>query len=262
MFEASSILFPRKTMQTHLIFRPFLFYTLVCLVFLTRSPSLTLQIGPYLGIAAAVYGYDPIVELLCCIPMHVHDTNHKQLRSGERAVAALRVALHSLRDRYADIAGRGPRADFPFRDFYEDADRNVHAFTYDRDIDEKRVFRVLENGTPLCVKFTTRYSAQAHQFAQAAGFAPALRAVNMFYDWIMIVMEDKAAEYSNTMWDMKHGNEAEKETGKRKGKGKAPIRAKPAVSLEEAQAQVRAKLELLHQGGFVVALQAFCATYL
>ncbi|RPD55559.1 hypothetical protein L226DRAFT_614727 [Lentinus tigrinus ALCF2SS1-7] len=196
---------------------------------------LVLHLGPFLAIAAAVYGDDPIVELLCCIPLHIHDTHDSQLQAGERALAALRVALHSLRDRYSNIVDeRVPRADFPFRDYYKDSDHNVHSFTYERDIDKKRVFRVIDkNGTPLCVKFSKR-------------FAPALRAVNKVHDWIMIVMEDKTAQYSNTMWDVKHRKDAPE-----KGKGKGKEKAKPAVSMEAALEQVRTKLGVLHDGGFV-----------
>ncbi|KAI0708169.1 hypothetical protein C8T65DRAFT_576351 [Cerioporus squamosus] len=222
---------------------------------------IVLHFGPYLAIAAAVYGDDPIVELLCCIPLHVHSTNDAQLEAGERALAALRVALHSLRDRYSKITdGRGPRADFPFRDFYEVDNLAPQVFKYDRAIDKKRVFRVFHDGTPLCVKFTKRYSAEAHRLAHNAGFAPALRAVNTVHDWIMIVMEDKTAEYSNTMWDIKHPKEAEqgedkgREKGKRKRKASDSIalpRGKPALSLEAAQEQVKNKLGLLHDKGFV-----------
>ena len=145
----------------------------------------------------------------------------------------------------------------PFRDFYEDSEGNRHAITYDRhaitydsDIDKKRVFRVFDsNGKPLCVKFSKRYSKEAHEFAHAAGFAPALLAVNEFLYWIMIVMEDVSATYSNTMWDIKYWKE-EKGKGKEKD-STAPPRAKPAVSLEAAQQQVRTRLGELHDGGFV-----------
>ena len=215
--------------------------------------------GPFISIAAAVYGEDPIVEPLCFIPLHVHETNEAQLRAGERAIAALRVALHSLLERYTSdiVDGHGPRADFPFRGFYEDSEGNRHAITYDGDIDKKRVFRVFDSdGTPLRVKFSTRYSKEAHEFAHAAGFTPALLAVNEFYDWIMIVMGDVSAKYSSTMWNIKY-RKAEKGKGKKeKGRRKesdstAPLRARPAVSLEVAQQQVRTRLGVLHDGGFV-----------
>ncbi|KAI0808232.1 hypothetical protein C8Q74DRAFT_1189856 [Fomes fomentarius] len=198
---------------------------------------LVLHIGPYLAIAAAVYGCDPIVEHICCIPLHAHLTNDPELAAGERAIAALRVALHSLQERYPVMPPeRGPRADFPFRNFYVDDSGTRHEFTYVSSIGSRRAFRVVEDGTPLCVKFSKRYSLEAHKTACDAGIAPALRAVNAVCDWIMIVMDDITAEYSNTMWDIKY-------SGKKK----------PAVSLEEVQKQVEAKLKVLHAKGLVHA---------
>lgn len=148
---------------------------------------------------------------------------------------------------------RGPRADFPFRNFYVDDGGTRHHFTYVSSIGSRRVFRVVEDGTPLCVKFSKRYSSEAHKAACDAGIAPALRAVNAVCDWIMIVMDDITAEYSNTMWDIKYrGKKAG--TGKRKAKPQeehaAQPRVKPAVSLEEVQKQVEAILKVLHAKGW------------
>ncbi|RDX53028.1 hypothetical protein OH76DRAFT_1399616 [Lentinus brumalis] len=218
---------------------------------------LVLHFGAYLAVAAAVYGNEPNVEHLCCIPLHAHTTNEAELRAGERALTALRVALHSLRERYPTMPiKRGPRADFPFRDFYAELDGTPHPFEYISAIDDKRIFRVSEGGTRLCVKFSKRYSTEAHEVAHAAGFAPKLIAMNMVYDWIMVVMEDKSDEYSNTMWDIKRAKIGEKrEEEAKKGKKKAAEKEKafhtPAFSLEEAQDEVKAKLAHLHDKGFV-----------
>ncbi|KAI0363500.1 hypothetical protein BV20DRAFT_1039904 [Pilatotrama ljubarskyi] len=145
---------------------------------------LVVHFGLYLGIAAAVYGEDPIVELLCCIPMHVHDTKEAQLK---------RESGHP----------------------------------------------VFENGTPLCVKFSKRYSVAAHGFAHETGFALALRAVDKVYDWIMVVMEDVTARYSNTMWNIK----------RLKGLGKG--KSTPGVTVDAGRAEVRKMHARLHEGGFV-----------
>ncbi|RPD55077.1 hypothetical protein L227DRAFT_475335, partial [Lentinus tigrinus ALCF2SS1-6] len=99
---------------------------------------IVLHCGPYVGIAAAVYGDNPSAELLCCIPLQVHSTNDAQLEAGERAIAALRVAIHDLHRRYSTITDtRGPRADFPFRTFYKDLNGISHQFTYEEAIDDK-----------------------------------------------------------------------------------------------------------------------------
>lgn len=215
-----------------------------------RSP-VSKQQGPYLAIAAATYTVDPNVELLCCIPLHVHPTNVTQLAAGERALAALRVALHSLKSRYSTLhTTRRTPGLFPFRDYYyEDDDkggRHKFEFTYVEAIDGKRIFRAkLEDGSgaPLCVKFCTRYSADAHRAAHRAGFAPALHAVNDVYGWTMVVMDDVSADYSNTMYDLHEAKESDKRT--------ALLVAEPAVSIAAARAQVKEKLAELHNVDYV-----------
>ncbi len=230
----------------------------MCVSLHQYSQPFTSRIGAYLAVAAAVYGNEPNVEHLCCIPLHAHTTNEAELAAGERALTALRVALYSLRERYPTMPiERGPRADFPFRDFYTGSDDTPHQFEYVSAIDDKRIFRVSENGTRLCVKFSKRYSVEAHKVAHAAGFAPKLIAMNMVYDWIMVVMEDKTEEYSNTMWDIKRAKSEEKGKTKTKGKKKAAEKQAvepfhtPALSLEEARDEVKAKLTHLHDEGFV-----------
>lgn len=196
-----------------------------------------------------MYGCDPIVEHLCCIPLHVHPTNEEALAAGDRAIAALRVALHSLQERYSALPERGPRADFPFRNFYVDDSGTRHEFTYVSSIDEiQRVFRVVENGTPLRVKFCSKREALKLPMAYDAGSAPALRAMNEVYDWVMIVMDD-----NDTTWDVKC---VEKWKGRnlKSEKGRHAVRSltKPTLSFEEVQKQVEAKLKVLRDIGFVV----------
>ncbi|KAI0737465.1 hypothetical protein C8Q80DRAFT_324160 [Daedaleopsis nitida] len=203
---------------------------------------LVMHFGPYLAIAAGTYTDAPNVEHLCCIPLHVHPTNTTQLEAGERALAALRVALHSLRMRYPDLPmTRRPPAEFPFRDYYyvDDADgvRHTYEFTYVEAIAGKRIFRAkLADGTPLCVKFCTRYSADAHRAAHKAHFAPALRAVNQVYAWIMVVMDDVSEDYTNTMHDLC-------------AREQTPVA--PAVPPATVRILVKEKLAELHAAGLV-----------
>ncbi|EJF56104.1 hypothetical protein DICSQDRAFT_175214 [Dichomitus squalens LYAD-421 SS1] len=179
---------------------------------------------------------EPSSEVVGCVPLHVHDTKLAELEAGDRLLAALRIAVHTLRERYPDIANsRRSLAHFPFREFYVD-DRGVrHEFTYLTAIDEKRVFRVetLDTETSrLVVKFSRQYSEAAHRAAHALGLAPALHAVNKVYDWYMIVMEDMPTGYT-TMWDLKRESSS------------------AAMSLEGAQDTIKTKLAELHRGGFV-----------
>ncbi|KAI0746305.1 hypothetical protein C8Q80DRAFT_1235011 [Daedaleopsis nitida] len=204
---------------------------------------LVMHFGPYLAIAAATYTDVPIIEHLCCISLHVHSTNVAELEAGERAVAALRVAVQSLEVRCPTLHTQAQRGDFPFRNFYvDDADgHTTHHFTYVQSIGAKRVYRVRRDDDKLlCIKFSTRYSAEAHRRAHALKFAPALHAVNQVDDWIMIVMDDMCKEYTSTMYDL-HNNEAKD----------IPVRCEPAVSLNEAGPMVEEKLRALHEAGFV-----------
>ncbi|KAI9064172.1 hypothetical protein FKP32DRAFT_1591594 [Trametes sanguinea] len=202
---------------------------------------LVLNFGPYLAIAGAVHGPEPNVEHICCIPLHMHSTNLAQIKIGQRAIAALRIAASELQRRYPTLhTTRVPRADFPFIDSYEDESGRRHTFTYLAAIEEdKRVFQVRreEDDTLLCVKFSSRYSADAHRAGYAVGLAPALLAINAVYDWIVIVMNDLSAGYSN-LWDLKRRKEGE-------------VLAKPSAPLEEIQEKVLAGLALLHERGFV-----------
>lgn len=176
----------------------------------------------------------------------MHSTNLAQLEAGERAIAALRVAVHSLLVRYPDLPKRTHRGDFPFRNFWvdESGDQHIHYFTYIKAIDNKRIFRVEsddEHHTKLCIKFSTRYSADAHRKAHELGFAPALLAVNRVDDWFMVIMDDVSAEYASTLYDVARAED---------GDGHSLLHT-PAVSLDAAQALVKEKLDALHEAGFV-----------
>ncbi|KAI0082815.1 hypothetical protein K474DRAFT_1585190 [Panus rudis PR-1116 ss-1] len=211
-----------------------------------------LHYGTHIAIAAAVYGCRPSTEILGVIPLlHVHPTNISQLNAGARPFAALRVALHALRARYSNIlTERRTRSDFPFRDFYVDDDGKKHSLTYREEIEDKRIYCATdEDGNALCVKFSVRYSEEAHRFAHSAGFAPKLYAVNKVYDWFMVVMEDKSAEYPKTLWDIKQ--KVQMEQRRRRNQILRPTR--DLHSMEQAQAEVKKILRLvtLHNGGFV-----------
>lgn len=83
---------------------------------------------------------------------------------------------------------------FPYPTSYEDERGQQIKFTYQSRIDEKLVFHASVDGSvenkDLCVKFTKRYSEEAHQFLANLGYAPKLRKVTLLpADWIMVVMD-------------------------------------------------------------------------
>ncbi|KAI0757844.1 hypothetical protein C8Q80DRAFT_1265683 [Daedaleopsis nitida] len=202
---------------------------------------LVLHFGPYLVIAVATFDGHPNVEPLCCIPLHMHDTNEKQIKVGERALAALRVALFSFHEQYPSLPTiRNSPGDFPFRDYYDDEHGTSHDFKYVGAFDGRRIFRAeLQDGkgTKLCVKFCTEYSADAHRAAYGLHFAPRLRAINTVYDWTMVVMDDVSDKYTNTMHDF------------RPGQPRPAI--EPAMSFDVARDLMSTQIRELHAKGFV-----------
>lgn len=187
-----------------------------------------------MDIAVATFTNTINVEHLTSFSVHAHPTNTMARVTGSRALAALRVAAHDLYSRHRDetlVTNRGPRASFPYRDYYIDDADNRHDFEYIEVLSkDKRIFhaRTKLGGNPLCVKFSTRYCEDAHRAAFESGFAPRLYAVQDVYDWTMIVMEDKSADYTN-LWDKKC----------------TPLEP------EDVWAKVRDRLRSLHELGYV-----------
>ncbi|KZT63534.1 hypothetical protein DAEQUDRAFT_680220, partial [Daedalea quercina L-15889] len=194
---------------------------------------LIMHFGPYLAIAIATFADVPNIEHLTCIPSHVHPTNTKEQESGARAIAALRIALHDLHRRYPGITSAcGPRGNFPFRDFYDDADGRWY-FSYKKALEDRRVFLFEgkddgEHEEPLLVKFSKCYCTEAHLAAHRSGFAPKVYAVNDVFDWIMVVM---SAEYTN-LWELKTNGD-------------------PRGAMEGMHEDVRSGLAKLHEAGYV-----------
>ncbi|EPT02467.1 hypothetical protein FOMPIDRAFT_1047827 [Fomitopsis schrenkii] len=113
---------------------------------------------------------------------------------------------------------------------------NRHELEYLEALEDTRVFRARTKvgRKPLFVKFSVRYCKEAHRAAFESGFAPRLYVVEQVYDWAMIVMEDKSADYTN-LWDAQYI----------KG-GKRPV-----LAMEDVRAKVRDGLRSLHEPGSV-----------
>lgn len=178
--------------------------------------KLILVIGGYIVVAAGTLAGTAYVEHLACVPLHAHSSNIEELQAGERLVASLRLALHSLKEHYSTLLSEldlRPQAAFPFRNFFNVDGQKFH-FTYDGAIEDKKLFRAhlakvsgkgiteISDQTKLIVKFTRRYSKAAHKIAFDNGFAPKLYAVEEIHGWFMVVMEDVSADYI-TYWDLK-----------------------------------------------------------
>jgi hypothetical protein len=132
-------------------------------------------------------------------------TIHWTDESGRQAIAAnldaFLKAITSLESHYVQLASNGPvpspldRA-YPYKTSYEGENGKHISFSYRFRIADKLVFVAEPDkssdkdlGT-LCVKFTRRYSEDAHRFLAQLGFAPQLRAVmRLPGGWNMVVMD-------------------------------------------------------------------------
>ena len=139
-------------------------------------------------------------------------TTHWTDESGRQAIAgslnALLNAIPRLEAHYTRLASIAPiplpdpslldRA-YPYKTSYDDENGQHINFSYRSRVDDKLVFVAepdkstdQDPGT-LCIKFTRRYSEDAHRFLAQLGYAPRLRAVmRLPGGWNMVVMD-----YSN-----------------------------------------------------------------
>ncbi|EPQ56756.1 hypothetical protein GLOTRDRAFT_128693 [Gloeophyllum trabeum ATCC 11539] len=159
------------------------------------------QIGTLMIISVAVLTSKPFVQQLATVSLNAHNTDIQQMEAGARAIAALRIAAASLSAQYPSLLedrSRQPKYPFP-RSFILDG--TIVNFTYVKALyPQKRLYRAdcEYEGSPrkVIVKYTLRYSRQAHVRAVALGFAPRLLDVQEFYQWYMVVMEDVSADYT------------------------------------------------------------------
>lgn len=126
--------------------------------------------------------------------------------ADEGDLLARRMAFFARLDEAEKAAAlaSGPPADYPLPDFYTDDAGDRHSITFDQAPSDTRMrlAHLTSSGKWLCVKFTTRYSAEAHRAAHRLGVAPALYAVNTVGEWTMVVMEDMSESYA-PLWYLK-----------------------------------------------------------
>ena len=111
-----------------------------------------------------------------------------------RALYALQQGVESLKNAYSAATGEQSSlgSTYPHRNYYMDDERKI-TFKYLRRLfSEKLLFNCVktEDQTQLCVKFTKRYSVEAHQVCADHGVAPKLYSAEQLPGgWWMIVME-------------------------------------------------------------------------
>ena len=117
-----------------------------------------------------------------------------------RAFGAFRIAVNKLHDYYKNLSAksdmpetpqRASTVTFPYPDGYADGNASIK-FTYNsRFNDSKLIFvATTTEGNKVLVKFTRRYSKEAHQHCAEAGVAPVLLGFQSLpAGWFMAVME-------------------------------------------------------------------------
>ncbi|PVG03683.1 hypothetical protein CPB86DRAFT_380744 [Serendipita vermifera] len=192
-------------------------------------------VGSMIGFAGAITAPKPQFEPLTpFFDLKTNEHDHKALLPFARALGAVRGALISLEEEDKKLQGASPprltAPFFPFRNYFIGRDDSTVEFEYEARLrKEKLLFRVLRNDTnkKLLLKFTQRYSQDAHEYAASRGIAPELYAVNeLGGGWMMVVM-DYLDEGTHTL-----------------------LRGSNIVK-QELLAGVHEAVSILHDGGFV-----------
>jgi hypothetical protein len=150
-------------------------------------------IGSLIGFAGAVTAGKPQFEVLT--PLFDLATNQHDalaLQPVARALGAVRAGLKSLEEYYAEPR-LSPNPAFPSRNYYKSRDGTRVDFDYEERLDDdKLLFRILtkQSKQSLVLKFTQKYSEEAHAHCASHGIAPELHAVERLGGgWMMVVME-------------------------------------------------------------------------
>jgi hypothetical protein len=156
-----------------------------------------------------------------------------------RAFGAFRIAVAQLRDYYRDFvfASRrlhsspemAIRLKFPYPDDYIGPDGNEVKFTYNSRVDDGKLMFIATTteGLKIFIKFTRRYSLEAHQLCAKPTAAPTLYGFQRLYGgWFMAIMEYLDPETYEHL--------------------------KPRTdNTDRLVAEVKLAVEVLHEGGYV-----------
>jgi serine/threonine protein kinase len=159
--------------------------------------------GPLIGFAGATFADKPMLEPLT--PMFAFNTNANDSNASRplsRALGGMTRAIESLKKYYAQVdaavesdAGNAilhQQVEYPYRNHYTTAGNKVE-FQYDQRLDQGKLLFLCSrttDETKVCVKFTQKYSTDAHKYCADKGVAPELYAVEKLPGgWLMVVME-------------------------------------------------------------------------
>lgn len=157
--------------------------------------------------AGAVWNVRPVVQVLSTpLAFHYHSTDTRTQLTVARHMAAFRKALQTLKTYHAKFkegeAEEHQSHDvlFPYCTVFKSLeDESKQTIRYTEQLDEggkkKRLvfFGTLEgdHAVHICIKFTQRYSKEAHLQCAKLGFAPKLRGCEVLPGgWYMVVMDN------------------------------------------------------------------------
>ncbi|KAI9463169.1 hypothetical protein HD554DRAFT_2287753 [Boletus coccyginus] len=165
--------------------------------------------GPYIVFAGAVWNLRPIVQVLSTpLAFHYHSTDTQNQLTVARHMAAFRKAVKTLREYHeclSAISEAGPGNTlshdtlFPYRtEFKSLDDGSTKSICYTKQFEEdgKKRWRIFfgtlqeDRRDQICIKFTRRYSEEAHLHCAKFGHAPTLRGFEKLPGgWYMVVMD-------------------------------------------------------------------------
>lgn len=170
--------------------------------------------------AGAVWNVRPVVQVLSTpVAFHYHSTDTRIQLTTARHMAAFRKALKTLKTYYEDFKdGRVKEHQsrdvlFPYHTAFTSLeDQSTQTIRYTKQFEEggkktRLVFFGTLEGDPtvqICIKFTQRYSKEAHLVCAQLGVAPNLRGFEVLPGgWYMVVMDnlvgyDLLADLPNT----------------------------------------------------------------
>ncbi|KAI9459631.1 hypothetical protein HD554DRAFT_2206982 [Boletus coccyginus] len=173
---------------------------------------LLILFGPYMVFAGAVWNLRPVVQVLSTpLAFHYHSTDTQNQLTVARHMAAFRKAVRTLNGYYkrlsASLAADGNELGnklshdmlFPYRTEFKSLDdgstRNIH-YTAQLEEDRKKTGLVFfgtlqeDDTNQICIKFSRRYSKEAHLHCAELSFAPKLRGFEELPGgWYMVVMD-------------------------------------------------------------------------
>ncbi|KAI0251667.1 hypothetical protein BJV78DRAFT_1125953 [Lactifluus subvellereus] len=158
---------------------------------------LMLDVGPCLAFYGCLWtGLRIVVEPLTpWYDLTTHWTDEAGRLSIAAGLSAFMNTVRRLEAHYLRVPGLPLRkGTYPYPTSYtEDETGQQISFEYETRVPEKLIFTAkadAEGIGPLIVKFTRRYSAEAHKLLARLGHAPRLRAVTPLPgSWIMVVMD-------------------------------------------------------------------------